>query len=59
MTTTVTIETHDWPVQAHRINPKTGEDIVGPERVEPHSKFVFHLHDTLGLRVIELEKPND
>lgn len=57
MTTSVKIMTHLWPVEVTRVNPETGEPLVGPEVVPPHSNIHFYLSSTHGLVLKELPAP--
>lgn len=58
MTTTVTIETHDWPVMVTKI--ELGQTESGPQFTEvipPHSRLVTHIFSTRHLVITELPVP--
>lgn len=59
MTTTVTVKTHDWPVEVRTFplanrEPVEGADWSEPQRVEPNSSREFVVHDGQDLMVKEL-----
>lgn len=59
MTTRVTLETHDWPVDVVTTdtNSTTRSLHTFTETVEPNSKREFHLTDSRTIQFIELPKP--
>lgn len=62
MTTTVTVETCSWPVEVRFFPMRDRSPVEGaawgePQRVEPMSKRVFHIHDGVDMLVHELPLP--
>jgi GTP-dependent phosphoenolpyruvate carboxykinase len=58
MTTTVTIETHVWPVELKVKDARSDRDFnVSTEIVEPNSKRVVHLTSTRSIKLTELPEP--
>lgn len=57
MTTNVTVQTFDREAEVDRIDPKTGKNIVGPEKVASNSKVTFYVHD--GQCILIRERPKD
>lgn len=57
MTTTVTVETHDWPVEATITDEfNSGEFTQSKSKVLAHSKSTFYLTDTRTIHFRELPK---
>lgn len=61
MTTTVTIETHDWPVRVESVDQivhEQGGSVTRKyEEVPPNSKVSFCVTQTRHLRIFELPLP--
>ncbi|MBB3772038.1 hypothetical protein FHS55_002647 [Angulomicrobium tetraedrale] len=57
MTTSVVVKAnHGWPVDVTRKDPKTGEALAGPERVEPNTERTFYVHSGMDLHVHEVQE---
>ena len=54
MTTTVTLKTHDWPVDVETIDSTDRSYHSVTETVPPHTERQFHIHSTRDLRFTEL-----
>lgn len=58
MMTTITVKTHDWPVEVTTTD-HGGErdDTVTTEQVGPHSEHKVHIHQTRSVSFKELPAP--
>ena len=57
MTTAVVVKAnHGWPVDVTRKDPKTGEALAGPERVEANTERTFYIHSGMDLHVHEVQE---
>jgi hypothetical protein len=59
MTTSITVETHDWPVQVTFVEmDDIGHAVSNREEVvPPNTVRIIHIHSTMYVRVVELPKP--
>jgi hypothetical protein len=59
MTTTVTLKTHDWPVDVTTTdNYEAGRHLTTKvETVEPHTERQFHITDSRSIMFAELPLP--
>lgn len=58
MTTTVIVKAnHGWPVDVHKLDPKTGEPLehYPTERVEPNTERTVYVHSGMDLRIHEVQ----
>lgn len=57
MTTTVTVETHDWPVEVQAIAHGEAPVRRTVTRVAPNVRATFHVSQTEHLRIFEQPLP--
>jgi hypothetical protein len=58
MTTTITVKTHDWPVDISTTDHAVeGDDTVTTEQVAPHSEHTVHINATRSVSFKELPAP--
>ena len=58
MTTTITLETHSWPVEIVTIDHAAErDDTVTTEQLGPHNKRVLYITSTRSLAFKELPEP--
>lgn len=58
MTTTITVKTHDWPVEVSTTDHSIeGETTVHIQQVEPGSEHIVHIHATRSVSFKELPAP--
>jgi hypothetical protein len=54
MTTTITVKTHSWPVEATITEHGAG---ARTEVVDPNSERDFYIHSTCSIGLVELPEP--